>query len=412
MKSKVLINSLSAIGLIGVLLLSISFAYKNNNMPAFQEELPELLNRSEKIQNGKEWDGVQNSYMKNTQAFTKNNQDFKAGLTLAQIFIQEARVTGEHGHYYPAALSILDQILKNSEIDVNSNFQALVIKAGVQLSLHEFEDALKTGMSALQINERNAQVYGVLVDANVELGNYRKAVEYADKMISIKPDVRSYSRISYLREIHGDVEGAIEAMMMGVKSGYPGTESTAWAMLTLGELYQKYDMPEKAKAVYDEILVTRDNYPFAVGALGDLLYNQNDLSAAEIKIQEAMDIIPEVGFYIQMAQIFKDQNREEEFDKISKEILVMLKEDTDSGHNMNLEYANLYLNLLDDHDKALEYAKLENSKRPENIDTNLLLAEIYTARGNKTMALNHLTKAEVTKIKYPRLQSLNQSLKS
>ena len=50
----------------------------------------------------------------------------------------------------------------------------------------------------------------------------------ADKMVSIRPDLRSYSRISYLREIHGDMPGAIEAMKMAIQAGYPGYEDRAW----------------------------------------------------------------------------------------------------------------------------------------------------------------------------------------
>lgn len=86
----------------------------------------------------------------------------------------------------------------------------------------------------------------MLVDANVELGNYARSVEMADKMVSIRPDIRSYSRISYLREIHGQVPGAIEAMKLAVSAGYPGMEQTEWARLTLGRLYQRYGMPDSA----------------------------------------------------------------------------------------------------------------------------------------------------------------------
>ncbi len=43
-----------------------------------------------------------------------------------------------------------------------------------------------------------------------------------NRMVSIRPDIRSYSRISYLREIHGDIPGAIEAMELAVEAGAPG----------------------------------------------------------------------------------------------------------------------------------------------------------------------------------------------
>ena len=159
-------------------------------------------------------------------------------LNLAYLFVQEARVTGEHPHYYPAALQVLDALLekafdpKNAH-DLDLKFRALSTKAGVELSLHEFAKAKKTGEAAIDLNPYNAAIYGVLVDAHVELGDYETAVEMADRMVAIRPDLRSYSRVSYLREIHGDVEGAIAAMTMAVKAGVPGTDQTSWALMTL-----------------------------------------------------------------------------------------------------------------------------------------------------------------------------------
>ena len=69
------------------------------------------------------------------------------------------------------------------------------------------------------VNPYNAYVYGLLVDGNVEMGNYDTAVSYADKMVSVRPDLTSYSRVSYLREIFGDYAGSIKAMQMAVEAG-------------------------------------------------------------------------------------------------------------------------------------------------------------------------------------------------
>ena len=84
------------------------------------------------------------------------------------------------------------------------------------MSQHRFNDALITGKEALALNDFNSGIYGVLVDANVEIGNYKEAVKMADRMMEIRPDLRSYSRASYLREIYGDNEGAKKAMIDAV----------------------------------------------------------------------------------------------------------------------------------------------------------------------------------------------------
>lgn len=369
-------------------------------------DIPALLDRNEKIRYGKEWDDVSNNYQTLKLAIQKNEADHEAKIKMANLFIREARVTGEHGHYYPAALAMTDRIINSTTKVNNMEFLALVTKAGVQLSLHEFKAALETGQKAIQLNNKNAQIYGVLTDCYVELGQYDKAVEMADIMISIKPDLRSYARISYLREIHGQIPEAVEAMKMAVEAGVPGHEDTAWAMLTLGELYERYGEPDKAKLLYEEILAERPDYPFAVGALGAIQLKNKDIKKAEETTLKAIDIIPEVGFYTQLAEIYKIQGRTEEMTKIMEEVFVMLKDDEDSGHNMNLEYANIYLDLLEKPEQALEYAQKEFDKRPENIDVNRMLARIYKAKSDQTMAQKYATAASVTNSKHPELEPL------
>lgn len=382
----------------------------NNNITtktdSANNDIPALLDRNEKIRYGKEWDDVSNNYQTLKLAIQKNEADHEAKIKMANLFIREARVTGEHGHYYPAALAMTDRIINSTTKVNNMEFLALVTKAGVQLSLHEFKAALETGQKAIQLNNKNAQIYGVLTDCYVELGQYDKAVEMADIMISIKPDLRSYARISYLREIHGQIPEAIEAMKMAVEAGVPGYEDTSWAMLTLGELYERYGESNKAKLLYEEILAERPDYPFAVGALGAIHLKNKDIKKAEETTLKAIDIIPEVGFYTQLAEIYKIQGRKEEMTKVMEEVFVMLKDDEDSGHNMNLEYAHIYLDLLEKPEQALTYAQKEFDKRPENIDVNRMLARIFKAKSDQTMAQKYAMAASVTNSKHPDLEPL------
>jgi len=398
---------------VGVCLIIPTSCQESKTVESHQKdgvEIPTLMDRNEKIQLGKEWEHVQNEYVKQREAIKKNPKDYEALLTLAQLYVREARVTGEHGHYYPAALAMTDQIIDSKPENQDIIFMAMTTKAGVELSLHEFDRALRTGREAIKLNPRNAQIYGVLVDSYVELGDYETAISMADKMMSIKPDLRSYSRVSYLREIHGDVEGAIEAMTMAAESGYPGLEETAWTMLTLGDLYNTYGEPDKAEKVYEAVLIDRPEYPFAIAALADLYYDQGDLKKAEETLNKAINIIPEVGYYVSLAKIYKDQERTEEYDEIMDEIFEMLEDDVQSGHNMNLEYAHIYYDVIEDYDKALKYAKIEYGKRPKNIDVNRILAEIYLAKDEMDKVDTHIVAASTTNSKHPELVQIKSKL--
>lgn len=374
------------------------------------KDLPELLDRGKAIQHGKEWDDVQNLYGKFRYQIIQNQKPEEAKLQMAQLFTQEARVTGEHGHYYPGALKLLNEISDSSTENKDLKFRILSTKAGVMLSQHEFSKALELAQEAVKLNPYNAQIYGILTDAYVEMGDYEKAVEMADKMISVRPDLRSYSRVSYLREIHGMVDEAIEAMQLAVQAGYPGYEETAWTILQLGQLYQRYGQLEKAKAQYLSILEERPNYPFAIAALADIeMVNQN-YDQAEKLLNQACAIIPEVGFFEQLAHLYFETGRKEEGEKLIPEILAMLQDDIDSGHNMNLEYAAIYADLIKDYEEALEFVLTEYEKRPKNIDVNKILAELYFEKGNIGLTEDHLEKASVTNSKDPDLMKLERAL--
>ncbi len=376
--------------------------------------IPQLLKRPEALQNTMEWDNTQSGYMQmSSKLRTEDANAIEPRITIAKIFVNEARVTGEHGHYYPAALRMIDEALElnhGGPKDPNLEFDALSTKAGVQLSQHDFTNALATAKQAVSLNPYNAQVYGAVVDAHVELGNYEAAVAAADKMNEIRPDLRSYSRVSYLREIHGDVDGAIEAMQRAVNAGAPGYESTAWARLTLGELYHRYGQPDQAAAQYATILRERPNYPFAIAAQAELAMDEKNYEEAERLLNEARNIIPEVGFFVELAKLYKLQGRTEEQENIQQEIMVMLQDDVDSGHNMDMEYATLYRDEYEDYERALEYLDKEYKVRPDNIDVNRLLASIYVRQGDQEKAKAHLAKAEATDSKHPELEEIRERL--
>jgi tetratricopeptide (TPR) repeat protein len=370
------------------------------------DKIPQLLDRNEKIRNGKEWETVQNAYGKARQDLMENPEAKEPLLTLAELFALEARVTGEHPHYYPAALKMLDELLtKNFDpADVKEQdlkFRALTAKAGVQLSLHDFAAALETGKQAIAMNPYNAAIYGVMTDANVELGNYEEAVKMADRMVSIRPDLRSYARVSYLREIHGDVDGAIEALQMACDAGYSGDEQTAWTRLTLGNLYQQYGRMKQAEDQYLITLAQRPDYPFALAALGDVELERKNYAKAEEYLNKAAAIIPEVGFYESLAKLYRETGRKAEFEKTLADVIAMMQDDEAHGHNMSLEFAHVYADLANDPAKALEFALKEYQKRPENIDVNGTLANLYSRLGKDNEAKMHMKKALRTGSKKP-----------
>jgi tetratricopeptide (TPR) repeat protein len=361
-----------------LLVLALLFSSCQNR----KEPKADLLDRKGPISTTSEWMNAKASIQTLQNDIRKKPTDQKKKLLLALAYMQEARVTGEHPHYYPLASDLLDDVIESAPADKNLLFEAMVAKATVQLSLHQFEDALTTAKDAEKIDTTTASLYGVFCDAYVELGDYAKAITAADRMTAIRPDIRSYSRISYLREIHGDIPGAIEAMKEAIASGVPGLEQTAWARITLGGLYETAGNLNEAEMQFRLALSERPNYAFAIGALGRIEAKRKNYDKSIELLTEASEIMPEFSFQQEMARVYKIKREDSRAKSITQDLLESIEQDQDAGHVVDLELANIHLDLLKDVDRAYRYAKREYKKRPQNIDVCKTMAKIYYKKNN------------------------------
>ncbi len=334
-----------------------------------------------------------------------NPQNNKAKLNLAQAYIQEARVTGNHGYYDKAALDLLDDVIQNEP----KNFDALCCKATVLLSQHHFSDGLVIANRALPLNPNSAFIYGLMCDANVELGNYPEAVKMSDKMISVRPDNRSYSRISYLREIHGDLPGAIYAAKLAVSAGFPGLEQSEWTRMILAHLYETTGHWDTAEYHYRTALLNRPNYAFAIAGLGRVEKAKGNYKEAISYFEKAKSMITEYSFSDELTDLYRLTNEKEKAGKSAREVIAMLSpmanadESSNShGHYADKELAYAYLK-VNDTDNALKHALLEYNRRPENIDVCETVAWVNYKKENYMEANKMINKALRTNCQNPSL---------
>jgi tetratricopeptide (TPR) repeat protein len=332
-------------------------------------EIPALFERKGELAKAAEWQKTKEKVAELNQKIARESNDIKSRLQVAVIYMSEARITGEHPYYYPAIIKILDGVLAMD----TRNFEALVYKASVKMSQHQFAEAKRIAENARAINPDNAYVYGVLVDANVELGNYEEAVRVSDKMQALKPSLESYSRASYLREIYGDYPGAIEAMKMAVQAGLPGSEPFCWSKKTLAHLYEKTGNWEQAEQQYDDILAIRPSYAFALEGKAKVEKARKNYTAALELLQKASAIIPEFSFHEEMAGIYDLQGEKQKAAAAYALVIDMLKEDEKSGHTVSLEMCRVYTK-AGNYELAVKQAMTEYDQRPLNIDVNQALA--------------------------------------
>ncbi len=361
--------------------------------------IPDLLEREGALAKAAEWIKTKEKVKELKQKIAAKPQDTKLRLQAATIFIAEQRITGEHHFYYTAIEKILNGILS---IDPQ-NFEAKVYKASLRMSQHQFADAKKLAEEARSINPDNAYVYGILVDANVELGNYEEAVVVSDKMQAIKPSLESYSRASYLREIYGDNNGAIDAMKLAVKAGLPGSEPQCWSRNVLGELYINTNRMEDAEQAFAENLVMRPSYAPSMAGLAKVEAKRKNYTRALALLDSATAIMQQSSFEEQKADVYAAMGDNKKAMEKYNEVQKMLVTDANSGHHsVSLELAQSFAK-TNQWDSAYKYAMMEYAIRPKNIDVNNELAWIAYNQKNILKAKDYLKTAMLTGSKNPEL---------
>lgn len=330
--------------------------------------------------------------------------DKKSALALASLYIQEGRNTGDHMYYDEAALKYINDVLTPEP----ENFEALVLKSLVELSQHHFVEGLQTAEKAKKINPYNSYVYGLVVDGNVEMGNYPAAIENLEKMVSIRPDLRSYSRISYIREIHGEMTGAIDAMKMAVDAGFPGEEGTEWARVQLAQLFEKTGDLKSAEMNYTISLQERPDYPYAIAGMGNIAMAKKDYNNAIEQYKKADALIADYSFKEKLAEVYLLTNQQakakETLGAIREELGNAASEKGGINHHTDKELAFIYL-LENNPSEALKHAIAEYNRRPDNIEVAEMAAWAYFKNGEAQKALPFLQTALKTGSKNPTLLS-------
>jgi len=358
----------------------------------------------ERKQASAEWAGIKAKADQLFDAIKKDKADNKSTLALAALYIQEARVSGDYMYYDMAAMKYVSDVLKQEP----ANFEALIYRAIIQLSQHHFSDGLATAQQAQKVNPYNAFIYGIMVDANVELGNYTAAVENSDKMVSIRPDLRSYSRIAYLREIHGDIPGAIEAMKMAVEAGVPGNEGTEWCRVQLGQLYEYTGDLQRAAMQYEISLEERPGYAYALAGQARIATANKDYEKAAAHYMHAYDMINDQSFKEKLGEVYEAMGQHEKALQLGDEVITQMTKNAaktvsdSAGHYSDKELAYAYLS-INNTGKALEHALMEYNRRPDNIDVNETVAWVYYKQGHIAKALPYIKMALRTNCRNPTL---------
>jgi len=221
------------------------------------------------------------------QLLHESPSSVKGLLDLSAGYLQKVRETGDPA-YYPKVDSLLTSALQRDP----QSFEATLLEATLKLARHDFVAGLDWGQRAHALRPSNSAPFGAIVDAEVELGRYEAAGKDTQSMVDLRPDLTSYSRVSYYRELHGDVDGAITAMRQAVVAGGAFPENVAYVQVLLGNLYFNRGDLAGAEEQYRQALGAYPGYVHGLAAMGLLRAAQGRYPEALKLYQQAVNVYP------------------------------------------------------------------------------------------------------------------------
>lgn len=317
----------------------------------------------------------------------QNPQDVQSLVLLALAYQQRARETGD-ASYYPRSAVALARATRLDPL----NPLAVTGLAALAASRHRFEDARRLAMRARRLAPDSAGPLGVLGDALVELGRYRAAFAIFDHMAALKPNLASYSRVSYARELLGDQKGAIAAMRLAAEAGEGTVEPLAWTLVQLGNLYFGNGKLASASRAYREALARFPGYVHAEAALARVAAARGRYSEAIARYRRAVEILPLPQYEGALGDVLRLAGHPAEADEAFGAVEAIQRLLAANGVRTELETALFDLDHARDFPDALARARRAYSER-KSIDADDVLAWALYRNGRCAEARRHSTRA-------------------
>jgi tetratricopeptide (TPR) repeat protein len=299
---------------------------------------------------------AERSIVQANRLIEKNPKDFEAYNALALALSRRARETSNVNYYAQA-----EEALQKSFAISPNNFDGARTQVWLLLGKHEFAAALAEARKLNQRMPDDVMTYGFLTDANVELGNYKDAEAAAQMMLDLRPgNLPALTRAAYLRELFGDIDGALELMNMALQSTAPSEmEDAAWILSQMAHLELAIGNTARAEKNLQQALTLFPGYHYALGNLAKVRIQQKRYDEAVQLLQQRYQAASHAENLFDLAEALQLAGRGEDAKKAFAEFERKSLLETNRADNSNRELIFYYADFSHQPLKALEVAQRE-----------------------------------------------------
>jgi tetratricopeptide (TPR) repeat protein len=164
----------------------------------------------------------------------------------------------------------------------------------ISLNEHAFAAARDGALALISEDADDAMSWGTLSDARLELGDVPGAIEAAQRMLDLKPNLPAYGRAAHLRWLQGDIAGAKRLYELAIASGAGARdhEPRAWMITEAARVFWHEGDYRGADAGFELALREVAGYAPALEGKGRVALALGDYAAAVRWLEQALAARP------------------------------------------------------------------------------------------------------------------------
>jgi tetratricopeptide (TPR) repeat protein len=293
---------------------------------------------------------------------------------LALAMARRAREISD-SQYYNNALRELDIAFKLAP----DNLDARRTRIWVLLGMHEFAAALAEAETLHKGAPDDLMTLAMMVDGRIELGRYAQAEEAAQWLLDLRPgNIPGLTRAAYLRELFGDIDGAIQLMEQAYsRTQNKETEERAWLVTHLAHLYLAQNKPDLAAGFAEQALQIFPDYHYALSQLAFIRQAQGKPQEALTTRRNHVRVSPQPENMFQLGAALSRTGHKEEAQKVFSDFEKAALAESNIADNANRELVFYYADYANNSAAALKLAKAEAEKRKDVFTLDALAWAYY-----------------------------------
>ncbi len=135
-------------------------------------------------------------------------------------------------------------------------------------------------------------------------------------MAALRPNADAYARISYARELRGDLPGALEAMQLAADAtSAHDLEAKAWYTAHTGELLLKLQRLADAEREFRRAIFFYADYPYAAVGLGKTTLARGDADGALRIFQQQLERTPTLDLAARVGDLYRTRGQDDEAER-------------------------------------------------------------------------------------------------